>query len=225
VSAEEVGRDQLDEAIAGATPTLSEREQRLALTIYRLLATGRPVTLRTAATDVGQSDDDVERTLQSWPGVFRNNGRAVVAFWGLSLYEMPHPHRLRVAGATLFAWCAWDPLFLPSIVGPMDVATDDPTTGDTIGYHIDRSGAISDLTHPAAALSFLRPDRPWDDDIVTTFCHYVRMFSDVEGARRWTAMNEGTFVISLAEAVDLGLRHVRRTFDRTLVVGRRLAVE
>ena len=223
MSAEEVGWDQLDVAIAGATPTLDEREQRLALTIYRLLATGRPVTLRAAATDVGQSDDDVERILQSWPGVFRDDAGAVVAFWGLSLYEMPH--RLHVAGATVFAWCAWDPLFLAAIVGPMDVATDDATTGDSIGYHVDSDGTISDLTHPAAVLSFLRPDRPWDDDIVTTFCHYVRMFSDAGAAQRWTAMNEGTFVINLAEAVDLGRRHVHRSFDRTLAAPRRHAVE
>jgi alkylmercury lyase len=223
VSFEEVGVGQLDYAIAAATPTLDEHQQRLALYIYRLLATGRPVTMRAAATDVAQSDDGVERTLQSWPGVFRDKAGAVAAFWGLSLYEMPH--RLSVAGASLFAWCAWDPLFLAAIVGPMDVVTVDPTTGDTIAYHIDGVGAISDLRHPAAALSFLRPDRPWDDDIVTTFCHYVRMFSDVGAARRWTAMNEGTFVISLAEAVDLGRRHVHRSFDRTLAAGRRHAVE
>lgn len=216
-------RGQLDEAIAGATPTLDEREQRLAITLYRLLATGRPVTVRAAATNLGQSDDDVERILQSWPGVFRDEAGAVIAFWGLSLYEMPH--RLRVAGATVFAWCAWDPLFLAAVVGPMTVATDDPTTGDTIAYHIDSMGAISDLTHKDAVLSFLRPDQPWDDTIVTTFCHYVRMFTDVAAARTWTAMNEGTFDISLAEAVDLARRHVHRTFGHTLAAGRQQAVD
>jgi hypothetical protein len=134
-------------------------------------------------------------------------------------------HRLRVADATVFAWCAWDPLFLAAIVGPTRVATNDPTTGDTIAYHIDSSGAISDLSHPTAALSFLRPDGPWDDTIVSTFCHYVRMFRDGDAARHWTTMNEGTFVISMAEAVDLAQRHVHRSFDRALAVGRRDAVE
>ena len=223
MSTGEVHWEQLDEAIAGATPALDEREQRLALTVYRLLATGRPVTVRAAATDVGQSDDAVERTLQSWPGVFRDDTGAVIAFWGLSIYEMPH--RLHVAGASVFAWCAWDPLFLAAIVGPMDVATDDPTTGDTIAYQIDSTGAISDLTHHDAVLSFLRPDRPWDDTIVTTFCHYVRMFRDVAAARRWTATNEGTFVISLAAAVDLAGRHLHRSFDRTLAKSSRHAVD
>jgi alkylmercury lyase len=216
---ENVSLDQLDEAIAGAIRRLDEREQLLALTIYRRLATGRPVTVRSVATEVGQSDEDVERALQSWPGVFRDDAGSVVGFWGLSMYEMPH--RLHVAGATVFAWCAWDPLFLSTVVGPMDVATDDPTTGDTIAYHIDGAGAISDLTHPSAVLSFLRPDRPWSDDVVTTFCHYVRMFSDVDAAQRWTAVNAGTFVISLAEAVDLARRHVHRRFDRTLAADRR----
>jgi hypothetical protein len=223
VSTQRVGVDQLDAAIAGATPTLDVREQRLALTVYRRLASGWPVTTRAAATEVGEPDRAVEHTLRSWPGVFRDDAGAIIAFWGLSLYEMPH--RLRLADATLFAWCAWDPLFLAAIVGPMHVATDDPTTGDTIGYHIDRAGAISDLTHPAAALSFLRPDRPWDDTIVTSFCHYVRMFRDVDAAQRWTTVNEGTFVISVADAVDLAQRHMQRSFDRTLAGGRRRSAE
>jgi hypothetical protein len=53
-------------------------------------------------------------------------------------------------------------------VGPLDVATDDPITGETIDYSINTAGTIQDLTHPHAVLSFLRPDRPWDDDVRAT---------------------------------------------------------
>ena len=205
-----VSLEQLNAALAGAAPQLTYSEQRLAVTIYRMLATGQPVRGAAAAAATGVEAGDVERTLASWPGVFLDNKGSVIGFWGLALSEMPH--RLRVAGATLFAWCAWDPLFLAHIVGPMDVATDDPNGGETIHYNIDTAGTIRDLTHPQAVLSFLRPDQPWDDNIVVTFCHYVRQFTNPESARRWTARNPGTFAISLDDGIELARRHVARTF-------------
>jgi hypothetical protein len=29
-------------------------------------------------------------------------------------------------------------------------------------------------------MSFLRPGQPWDDDVMTTFCHYVLHFTSPE---------------------------------------------
>jgi hypothetical protein len=113
--------------------------------------------------------------LRSWPAVFRDDHGRVLGFWGLAL--QPMPHRLRIGDRDMFAWCAWDPLFLALIVGDMQVATDDPVTRETITYGIDADGTITGLSHPASVLSFLRPDQPWDDNVMTTFCHYVLQFT------------------------------------------------
>ena len=61
-------------------------------------------------------------------------------------------------------------------------------------------------------LSFLRPDKPWGDDVQTTFCHYVHHFTSRSTAERWTATHPGTFQISLADAKELARRHTARTF-------------
>jgi len=61
-------------------------------------------------------------------------------------------------------------------------------------------------------LSFLRPDRPWSDDVIATFCHYVRHFTGPATAENWTAGQPGTFVISLADAAGLARRHAARFF-------------
>jgi hypothetical protein len=65
-------------------------------------------------------------------------------------------------------------------------------------------------------LSFLRPDQPWDNDVMTTFCHYVLHFTSPATAAQWTAARPGTFVISLAEAAELARRHVARFFAAAL---------
>ena len=151
--------------------------------------------------------------LRSWPGVFWDHRGQVTGFWGPSL--APMPNRIRRAGTDLYAWCAWDPLFLARVIGGLQVATADPVTGETIAYHIGDDGAISGASHPYAVLSFLRPSQPWDDDVMTTFCHYVWHFTGPATAQRWTAAHPGTFVLSVDDAAELARRHAARAFGVT----------
>ncbi len=126
------------------------------------------------------------------------------------------PHRIRRAGTGLYAWCGWDPLFLARVIGDLEVATADPVTGEAITYRISGDGTITGASHPAAVLSFLRPGQPWDDDVMTTFCHYVLHFTSPATAACWTAAHPGTFVISLDQAAELARRHAARIFAAAL---------
>ena len=203
--------DAIDTAIASATGQLGEDEQRLAVAVFRLLAAGDPVSIPAAAEAAALPASRVRSVLRSWPAVFWNDHDQVVGFWGLALTGMP-PHRVQHAGADLSAWCAWDPLFLARIIGDLDVATADPVTGEAITYHIGRDGTISAASHPHGVLSFLRPDQPWDDNVMAAFCHYVLHFASPATAQRWTAGHLGTFVISLGDADELARRHTARFF-------------
>ena len=151
-----------------------------------------------------------EAALRSWPAVFRDTRGRVTGFWGLALTGTPH--RVRHAGTDLGAWCAWDPLFLARVIGDLDIATTDPVTGEVITYRIARDGTITGASHPDAVLSFLRPGQPWDDDVTTTFCRYVRHCTGPATAQQWTAAHPGTFVISLGDAAELARRHAARVF-------------
>ena len=202
--------DPIDAALAAATRSLSKDEQRLAAAALRLLSAGEPVSIPAAATAARLPASQAEAMLRSWPAVFRDDHGRVTGFWGLALAEMPH--RIRHAGTDLGAWCAWDPLFLARVIGDLDVATADPVTGQAITYRIGGDGTITAASHPHARLSFLRPGQPWDDDVTTTFCRYVRHFTGPATAQQWTAAHPGTFVISLNDAAELARRHAARTF-------------
>ena len=134
----------------------------------------------------------------------------VTGFWGLALAEMPH--QIRHAGRDLYAWCAWDPLFLARVIGDLQVATADPVTGEAIAYCIGADGVLTGASHPDAVLSFLRPGQPWDGAVIATFCHYIWHFTGPATAQRWTAAHPGTFVISLGDAAELARRHAARAF-------------
>ncbi len=203
----------LDAALAHAAPAVTAQESRLAVAILRALALGRPVTTGHAAAAAGVAAADATAIVRAWPAVYWEHDR-IIGFWGLALPEMPH--RLTVAGVQVHAWCAWDPMFLARVVGDMRVSTDDPVSGEQISYVIESDGAMRALSHPSSVLSFLRPDRPWDDTVMTTFCHHVMHFTNEASARRWTADRPGTFVLGIEHARELARRHAARLFGEAL---------
>ena len=108
--------ERLADALIGAVPNLAPGEQAVAVALLRLLAKGAPVSDRTLAAAVGAEESTIRDELASWPGVFRDEDGRVVGYMGLSVFEFGE-HRIEVGGRTLTAWCAWDTLFLPELIG------------------------------------------------------------------------------------------------------------
>ncbi len=200
----------LANAINAARPDLTEIDRRVSLALYELLGHGQSVatTQLAAATEVPESD--IEARLDKWPGVYRDQGR-VVGFWGLSVLEMP-PHEILFNGRKLWAWCAWDTLFLPRrLDATMDVQSRCPTTRQSITLRVSPEGIVA-VEPPGVVVSFLEPTRPFDADVITSFCHYIHFFVDAEAGQKWIAEHPGTFLISLDNAFELG-----RLTDATVV--------
>lgn len=208
---ERVDLGELDAALDGATPTLDDEGRRVAASLYRLLGDGEPVapTALARASDVAQGR--VEALLSAWPGVFRDEGGLVVGFWGLALGKLEPTHEVEVDGRPLYAWCAWDTLFLPDALGGRArVRSSDPQSGRRIELTVTPRG-VEDVSHPDAVVSFLVPDGPFtSDDVVSGFCHFVHFFESRESGEKWVRMHEGTFLLSLEEAFELGRLRNRR---------------
>ena len=94
---------QLSEAIAAASPDLDERSRHIAVSLYELLVQGDPVTSSELASHSRVPETVVLATLQSWPGVFRDDEGRVVGFWGLAIPKMDH-HFQAQGGKPIHAW-------------------------------------------------------------------------------------------------------------------------
>lgn len=196
--------DAITDAVVAAFPDLDQTGQRLAVTLYRTLAEGRPVSLATLAQRCAVSESGVADTLASWPGVFRDAGGSVVGFAGLSLGEMAFSYT--VGGRQLYTWCAWDTLFITPILGQVaEVAATCPVTGEVISLTVGPEG-VRNVDPAGAVVSFLSPTQQWADDVITTFCHYVLLFSSRQAGERWVGEHPGTFLLTLADAFELGRR-------------------
>jgi alkylmercury lyase len=208
--------DEISIALINGLPTLSADEQHLARVVYRLLATGQPAPLDAIAAEAQWAVGDVEARLDSSPAVFRNGDGAVVGFWGLSA-EPVTGHRMDIEGiGTAWTWCSYDTLFIAPLLGvTARISSPCPITGEQVRLTISPDG-VSDVLPADAVVSLLTPDRPFDEDVRQTFCHYVLFFASSDAAEKWIEHNPGTFWLPVADAFEVARRQNAAVFP-TLV--------
>jgi len=203
--------DALADDLSEAMPALDPTEQRVAVALYRLLATGLPVEPGLLSQRAGVPAPRVAELLSAWPGVYRDDQGRVIGFWGLSVAAMP-PHQFEVAGKRLWTWCAFDALFIPAILGASaHVASTCPTTGAPISMVVSPQG-VTERSPAGSVVSFLRPERQFDYDVILSFCHHVLFFASDAAGRQWTSQRPNAFLLTLDQGFKLGRRLVRRRF-------------
>jgi len=184
--------------------------------LYPLLAAGRPIAAADLAAATGLGEPQVAETLGRWPAVFTDTQGRVTGFWGLAISELSPAHRYESGGQVLYAWCAWDTLFLPARLGQAARVTSAcPATGELITLTVTPEG-VTETSHPEAVMSFLKPDGPFDAGVIESFCHFVHFFASRQAGQQWAAGHPGTFLLTLAEAADLAARGNQRMFPDVL---------
>ena len=151
-------KDEVLQNVVALRPVDDEFERQFALSIYRLLARGAPVRREHLAAALNQRSSEVWGMLSTWPSLIQwDDNRRVVGFAGLTLE--PTRHRLITDGVTLFAWCAWDTLFIPKILGvTANVESTCPETGRAISLTVSASGIAH--AEPSGVVMSLPPP-PW----------------------------------------------------------------
>lgn len=195
---------EMAEAISSAMPHLDATEQQIATAIYRLLAEGEPVTPQAVAQAIEVPVGRVEEALTLWPGVYLDDDGRVVGFWGLTITKLEPEYRFLIDGKTSYAWCALDTLFIPAFLGKtVGVEATCPVTGERVSLVIDRNGA-REVTPAGAVVSMVVPDSPFGYDVIESFCHRVLFFASEEAGASWAAKHEGTTLLSVQEAFEVG---------------------
>jgi alkylmercury lyase len=176
----------------------------LALTLLRLLARGEPVTHAALAAAGERTTDDVAAQLARWPNTERDADGAVLGFSGLTL--RPTAHSFHVEGRHLHTWCAWDTLFLPSMLG---ITAHVRSTCPVSGRRVQLAVAPDRVEHaepPGIRVSFPPPANTNTADITGTFCCHVHFLAGADAARTWQGTHPEGHVLDLTAAFELGCR-------------------
>jgi alkylmercury lyase len=125
---------------------------------------------------------------------------------GAALTLRPSPHRFRVAGRDLFAWCSLDTLFLPGLLEETaEVESACPVTGVPIRLRVtpDRVEAYSPAT---TVLSIVLPGISCSTDRTgpaSSVCSQMFFFANRSAAESWVRDRAGVAVLTVEEAFEL----------------------
>ncbi len=199
-------------AMMDTLPQFQEDAKRLAVELSRQLARGEPVQPESLAAALGVPTSEIrtlleDEQLRGW--VFNDDEHRIVGFRGLAIPEMAH--KFEVDGRTLYTWCALDSLFIPEVLGkPARVESRDPQTGTVIKLTVTPDGV--EIAEPATTVVSVRVVdtevvKTNPVEVMGTFCHHIFFFESPESGAKWTARRgEGTFLVTLDEAFELGKR-------------------
>lgn len=178
--------ERVSAAILALFPPLAEIEQRVGLTLYRLLAEGGPVSSDELARASGTGAAETERILAGWPGVYRDHTR--------------------------YTWCAWDTLFIPELLERTAlVESTCPATGRRVALTVRPDGIETASEAPCVSLVAPEPTKA-AADIVSHFCCHVHFFASESTGREWVSKRPGVFLASLDQAWQLGRRRNARRY-------------
>lgn len=196
-------------------PPLDELGRRLSLAIHRALALGAPVRLSALSRQLGIEPEEAARRVHAWPGVYWDAERRIIGYWGLTLARTRHA--LRIDGRSLFAWCAWDTLFLPELLGARAEVSSACRATDIAVRLTVGGGAVEAADPPGLWVSFLVPkEEAVRADVVTAFCHYVHFFSSERTAAPWLEQHPDAFLVPLSAAFEVGRLRNRLRYGTAL---------
>jgi alkylmercury lyase len=178
-------------------------EVRLTALTVRLLAKGQPVSAEQLAESWKLPLDQVHTILNQARGTkieVDENGDLIGA-GGLSL--SPTPHRLILQDKTLYAWCAFDAMFLPGFLGQrLEIESIDPIREDPIKLTITPLG-IESYSPKSTMLSIAIPgvscsiERQGPESEV---CGQMHFFSSPDSAQDWLNQHPGSVMLTVEQA-------------------------
>jgi len=169
--------------------------------VLKHVALGQPVTAEQIADETGHPLDTIQdafRQLRAQGCEFDVNGNLV----GMILTQIPTPHRFRVDGHDLYAWCALDTLFLPALMEQTaEVESICPVTRQKITLTVAPE-KIEACSSPEVVLSIVTAEccapGPHGD-----FCGQIFFFASQDAAAAWIGERSGMEILSAADAFTL----------------------
>lgn len=192
----------------GLFPDGTPLSKRVLLTLYRKIAEGRPVHKQALASLLNIDELDLKIILDELPpsNIVFDKEDYIIGYRGLS--QEPSDHHLMIKGIKLYAWCAFDCLFIPELLGcKIEVKSQCPETKEEI-HLILSPNTIDKMCPQTIFVSFITPDLDtYQSDLRRNFCCHVNFFSSEEAGNSWTKRNEGTVLLGLEQA--FALAHIR----------------
>jgi alkylmercury lyase len=189
---------------------------RLALSLWRLLARGKPVAPEELASAFHRSLPETQALLQTWDHQEDQEGSIIAA--GLSL--VPSAHQFHLGDLVLYTWCALDALSYPAMLGrSARVISTCPVTGQEIRLTVTPE-TIKDVSPTSVAVS-VRLNMAADTcTIQEDICNDGLFLASREVASTQGSLHPQVGLLSIEEAAELGRAMARHILAASAEAGR-----
>lgn len=180
-----------------------ELDLRLTVKTIQALAEGNPVSPERLAKLWEMPFDQVRSILDQALAA----GRVELDIQGnlvagvLSL--IPTPHRISMDGKRLYAWCAYDAVYIPGVVAKSaQITSRDPETGDLIKISITPSG-VARIRPESTVVSVVGPYEDTQGGARSPRCSQMRFFGSRSSADQWLQDRSGISVLSVEDVYEI----------------------
>jgi alkylmercury lyase len=191
------------EAYSAIPQDALELDLRVTIRTMQALAKGKPVSPTQLAEIWEMPIEQVQIILKQ----AKENGQAEIDANGnlvggvLSLN--PTPHEVSIGNEHLYAWCAWDAMYAPGVVGkPAQIVSKDPVTGETIRVSMTPAG-VETVQPESAVVSVVDTDVDIRGGPESSRCTQMLFFGSRESAEHWKQNRTGVFILTVEEAFEL----------------------
>lgn len=180
-----------------------ELDLRVTFKTIQALAKGKPVSPNQLSDIWGMPLDQVQVILKQAEETGRveidTQGNLVGAVLSLN----PTQHHILMDNQRLYAWCAYDAMYAPGVVGmPAQIVSEDPVTGKSIQVSITPDG-VETIQPEGAVVSVFDPGGDMSAGPESTRCTHMLFFESRESANQWMQGRTGVSILTVGEIFEL----------------------
>ena len=180
-----------------------ELDLRVTVKTIQALAKGKPISPAQLANIWDMPLEQVQAILKQ----AEENGRVEInsqgELVGAVLSLNPTQHQILMDNQHLYAWCAYDAMYAPGVVGkPAQIVSKDPVTDRTIQVSITPDG-VETIQPESAVVSVVDPGGDMSAGPESTRCTHMLFFESREAAEQWKQGRTGVSILTVEEVVEL----------------------
>ncbi|NIS83391.1 MAG: alkylmercury lyase [Anaerolineales bacterium] len=189
------------EAYAAIPQEILDLDIRITVRTMQALAKGKPVSPDQLAKIWEMPLAHVKAVLDQATGRVEIDSQGRLIGGVLSLN--PTPHRISMNGEQLFAWCAYDAIYAPGVVGKTaQIDSQDPITGDSIRVTITPDGVV-DAQPEGTVVSVVGGKMDMRGGPESPRCTQMLFFGSRDSAHQWLQGRADVSILTVEEVFEI----------------------
>lgn len=180
-----------------------EAELRLQVIAMQLLSKGEPVSPDRLAEAWDMPLEQVQAVFQQAAALgtlqLDDSGHMV----GTAISLVPSNHKFQMDGKTLYAWCAYDAIYAPGVIGKIaEIDSVDPLSNESIRIKVSPEGVMESEPEGIFA-TVVGIDADARGGAESPRCNQMQFFVSEENAKKWSVDYPNVSIMTVDQVFDL----------------------